>query len=290
MTRTEPAQQTPAETGQTSAGPAQQTELAQQSMEPAQALAAAARRALRAPSILNTQPWRWRVRGDELELFADSSRQLTSIDPTGRLLTLSCGAALHHARVALTATGYDASVERFPNPDDEDLLARIRIVGQHEPPERALDDLEAMRRRHTDRRPFAATVPVPAPAVAALSRAADDEDAWLHQIPVDDVPALAAAVSNAGGLGSIAIGSGTLAQAREAIGATRALTARPFQVNVFCHAPARRDAAVEAAWIRHMAPLFAEFGASPPAELREIYPSFIADEAMLRLLLETLRP
>lgn len=100
-------------------------------------------------------------------------------------------------------------------------------------------------------------------------------------------PALAAAVSNAGGLGSIAIGASTLAQARDAIEATRALTARPFQVNVFCHAPARRDAAVEAAWIRHMAPLFAEFGADPPAELREIYPSFVADEAMLRLLLDT---
>jgi len=111
----------------------------------------------------------------------------------------------------------------------------------------------------------------------------------IIQAPMAGVstPALAAAVSNAGGLGSIAIGSGTLAQAREAIGATRALTARPFQVNVFCHAPARRDPAVEAAWIRHMAPLFAGFGASPPAELREIYPSFIADEAMLRLLLET---
>jgi len=111
----------------------------------------------------------------------------------------------------------------------------------------------------------------------------------IIQAPMAGVstPALAAAVSNAGALGSIAIGASTLAQARDAIEATRGLTARPFQVNVFCHAPARRDPAVETAWIRHMAPLFAEFGADAPAELREIYPSFVADEAMFRLLLDT---
>lgn len=164
---------------------------------PAQALAEAARRALRAPSILNTQPWRWRVHDDVLELFADRTRQLASIDPSGRLLTLSCGAALHHARVALAATGYEAVVERFPDPTDGDLLARLRLVADHEPPERAIDELAAMRRRHTDRRPFAATVPVPAPAIAAMAQAAEQEDASLHHVPAEHVPALASAVETA---------------------------------------------------------------------------------------------
>lgn len=98
-------------------------------------------------------------------------------------------------------------------------------------------------------------------------------------------PALAAAVSNAGGLGSISVGAATVAQAREAIRATRALTAKPFNVNLFCHRPAVVDAAREAAWLAHLRPLFAEFGATPPATLREIYTSFVADAAMLDLLL-----
>ena len=102
-------------------------------------------------------------------------------------------------------------------------------------------------------------------------------------------PRMAAAVSNAGGLGSLAIGSGTVAQARQMIMDTRALTDRPFNVNVFCHAPAVRDARREAAWLAHLAPLFAELGAAVPVALDEIYETFIGNEAAFDLLLE-LRP
>lgn len=97
-------------------------------------------------------------------------------------------------------------------------------------------------------------------------------------------PALAAAVSEAGGLGSIAIGTMTPAQAADEIARTRALTARPFAVNLFCHRPPRRDAEVEAAWIDRLAPLFAEFGATPPAALRDIYPGFTGAGEMLDML------
>ncbi|HET8882848.1 MAG TPA: nitronate monooxygenase [Solimonas sp.] len=97
-------------------------------------------------------------------------------------------------------------------------------------------------------------------------------------------PALAATVSNAGGLGSIAVGANTVEQARAAIAATRALTAKPFNVNLFCHRPATADARREAAWLAYLQALFAEFGARPPATLREIYTSFVVDEAMLALL------
>ncbi|MBW3500934.1 nitronate monooxygenase family protein [Janthinobacterium sp. NKUCC08_JDC] len=102
-------------------------------------------------------------------------------------------------------------------------------------------------------------------------------------------PRMAAAVSNAGGLGSLAIGSGTVAQARQMIMDTRALTDRPFNVNVFCHAPAVRDARREAAWLAHLAPLFAELGAAAPVALDEIYETFIGNDAAFELLLE-LRP
>ena len=102
-------------------------------------------------------------------------------------------------------------------------------------------------------------------------------------------PRLAAAVSNSGGLGSLGIGANTVEQARQMIAETRALTAKPFNVNVFCHTPAQRDAAREAAWVQHLAPLFAEVGAAPPDALNEIYRTFVNDEAALQMLLE-LRP
>jgi nitronate monooxygenase len=102
-------------------------------------------------------------------------------------------------------------------------------------------------------------------------------------------PALASAVSDAGGLGSIGLGASSAADSRQMIERTRGLTDRPFNVNVFCHAPAERHAAREAAWLAHLSPLFAELGLPVPEKLDEIYKSFVADEATYQLLLE-LRP
>lgn len=99
-------------------------------------------------------------------------------------------------------------------------------------------------------------------------------------------PAMAAAVSNAGGLGSIAIGATDVAGARAMIADTRAATNRPFNVNLFCHKPAARDAALEAAWLARLAPEFSRFGATPPSALTEIYKSFVEDDATLAMLLE----
>jgi nitronate monooxygenase len=102
-------------------------------------------------------------------------------------------------------------------------------------------------------------------------------------------PDLAAAVSNTGGLGSIGIGASTVAAAQRMIEETRARTSGLFNVNVFCHAPAQRDAACEAAWLAHLTPFFEEFGAVPPVELKEIYRSFLEDEEAFQMLL-ALRP
>jgi nitronate monooxygenase len=99
--------------------------------------------------------------------------------------------------------------------------------------------------------------------------------------------ALAAAVSEAGGLGSIAIGHLNAQGARAAIADVRRLTARPFAVNVFCHRPARADATREAAWLAWLAPHFAANDAAPPAGLREIYGTIASDDTMLAMLLET---
>ena len=109
----------------------------------------------------------------------------------------------------------------------------------------------------------------------------------IIQAPMAGVstPALAAAVSEAGGLGSVAVGTSTPQQARAAIAAVRGHTNGPFNVNVFTHAPATGDPAREAAWLAWLRPHFERFGAQPPAALKEIYRSFLADEAMFELLL-----
>jgi nitronate monooxygenase len=99
--------------------------------------------------------------------------------------------------------------------------------------------------------------------------------------------AMAAAVSEAGGLGSIAVGALDAARAQQMIAEVRERTARPFNVNVFCHAPAHADAPREAAWLAHLQPYFAEFGAKTPTALRPLYRSFVDDDAMLEMLLST---
>lgn len=114
----------------------------------------------------------------------------------------------------------------------------------------------------------------------------------IIQAPMAGVstPAMAAAVSNAGGLGSLSVGATDVHGARAAIAAMRAATDRPFNINLFCHQPAVADPAREARWIERLRPAFAAFGAEPPSALAEIYRSFLDDEAMLALLLDERPP
>lgn len=99
-------------------------------------------------------------------------------------------------------------------------------------------------------------------------------------------PALAAAVCEAGALGSVAVGAVDAGTARTMIADLRARTARPFNVNAFVHRRALRDLAAEQAWIAAMALLFERFGAAPPAALNEIYRSLNDDPDMLAVLVE----
>jgi nitronate monooxygenase len=112
-------------------------------------------------------------------------------------------------------------------------------------------------------------------------------DVPIVQAPMAGVatPAMAAAVSNAGALGSIGVGATNAAGAREMIAAMRQRSPRSLNVNVFCHRPAKADAAVEAAWIERLLPEFTRFGATPPNALTEIYKTFLDDDEMLAVLL-----
>jgi hypothetical protein len=127
------------------------------------------RTACLAPSIQNTQPWSWRiVAADQVELYADRTRQLPAADPAGRELVISCGVALDHFVVAAGSFGLTATVEEFPDGDDPDLLARIRL-GAGELTDAGVDQLAALENRRTDRR-GAQDWPVPPERVERLAR------------------------------------------------------------------------------------------------------------------------
>jgi nitronate monooxygenase len=98
-------------------------------------------------------------------------------------------------------------------------------------------------------------------------------------------PEMAAAVSNAGGLGSIGIGPADAEKTRQMIAAVRSKTDRPFNVNVFCNHPAAADVAREQAWLARLGAEFARYSAKPPARLTEIYQTFLTDDAKLAVLL-----
>jgi nitronate monooxygenase len=98
-------------------------------------------------------------------------------------------------------------------------------------------------------------------------------------------PALAAAVSNGGGLGSLGVAALGADGARKAIAETQTLTNRAFNVNLFCHQTPKPDTAGDARWIETLRPEFKKFGAEPPATLNDIYKSFLIDDAMLEVLL-----
>lgn len=113
----------------------------------------------------------------------------------------------------------------------------------------------------------------------------------IIQAPMAGVatPALAAAVSNAGALGSLGLGACNIEQAQQMIQETQQLTHRPFNVNFFCHQPAVRDVAREAAWLHYLAPLFARFNTVVPTQLREVYDTFLGNDAAVKMVLQ-LRP
>src|SRR6201993_1420242 len=109
--------------------------------------------ATRAPSVHNTQPWRWRVGSDSLHLYAERGLNLPSTDPDGRDLILSCGIALHHCVVALAALGWQSKVHRLPNADESEHLAAVEVY-RRPASEVDITLAAAIPRRRTDRRHY----------------------------------------------------------------------------------------------------------------------------------------
>jgi hypothetical protein len=147
--------------------------------------------ASRAPSVHNTQPWRWRVDESSLHLYSDPGRQLPNADPDGRDLILSCGAALNHCIVAWASVGWRAKVTRLPDPDDPSHLAAITLSPcSAESLDIAL--AAAIPRRRTDRRHYSSWQ-VPVGDIALMAARAARNGVTLCQ--VDDIDRLHKIVS-----------------------------------------------------------------------------------------------
>lgn len=122
--------------------------------------------ASRAPSVHNTQPWRWRVGDESLHLYAEPSLQLPHTDPDSRDLIISCGAALNHCALALSALGWQSKIHRFPNAADPYHLASVEVQ-RWIPSEVDVALAAAIPRRRTDRRRYSSW-PVPHGDVALM--------------------------------------------------------------------------------------------------------------------------
>ncbi len=162
----------------------------------AKALSDAATAAGHAPSIHNTQPWRWRLTSNQLDLFLDHSRGLEVTDPDARLALLSCGAALHHALVSLAAAGWHTIVARMPDAAHPDHLAQLRLNHRIPVSPAARRRLQTIGLRHTDRRPTAGA-PIDADALRSVIAAVESAGAGLHPLRPDQVYDLASAADQA---------------------------------------------------------------------------------------------
>jgi hypothetical protein len=132
----------------------------------------------RAPSIHNTQPWRFHWDGRSFELRADTQRGLTAADPEGRELVLSCGAALFNLRLALRKLGFNTSEQLLPVVSDPRLFARVTVTPGTPADVRTRRMYAALTRRHTHRGAFEDR-PLTAELAVALQRAAEAEGASL---------------------------------------------------------------------------------------------------------------
>jgi nitroreductase len=137
--------------------------------------------AIRAPSIHNTQPWRFAAGRDRLDVFLDRERALPVLDPTRRQQVISCGSALEFAVVALSAAGFDGAVDLLTDDADPDHLATIEVTGTREPSDEDRALAAAIERRHTVRAPFQSKA-VPDGLIDRLQEEAAFFDTWIKRI------------------------------------------------------------------------------------------------------------
>jgi nitroreductase len=138
----------------------------------------AAAAAIRAPSLHNSQPWRFRLRDGAIEVLADPSRQLAVADRAGWAVRIACGAATYNARLALATTGTPAEVVLRPAGAEPNVMARLTPGPARPGTYREGDLYAAIAKRYSNRQPFWPDS-VPSPTRARLIEAARAEAGWL---------------------------------------------------------------------------------------------------------------
>ena len=146
-----------------------------------QAMADLVAAAVMAPSMHNTQPWRFRIgpASQTIDVYADPARMLRFGDPDGRALHIACGAALFNLRLAAAVAGRQPVSRLLPDPGQPLLLATVRLAGPCRAQPDELELHEALSARRTNRSPFSSR-PVPPGVLAELAGAARKEGAILH--------------------------------------------------------------------------------------------------------------
>jgi hypothetical protein len=141
--------------------------------------------ACRAPSVHNSQPWRWVAEGAGLHLFVDRCRWVHSADRSGREAIISCGAVLDHLRIAMVAAGWQAHIERFPNPNNRDHLASLEFSPLEFVTDAQRNRTEAILLRRTDRLPL--DRPTYWASFEPVLRSSVDESVAMLDVLTDDV-------------------------------------------------------------------------------------------------------
>ena len=141
--------------------------------------------ACRAPSLHNSQPWRWVADGGSLQLFVDRSRVMYRTDRWGREAIISCGAVLDHLQVAMAAAGWRSNVDRFPDPNHRDHVASVDFIPMDCVTDAYRRRADAILLRRTDRLPMAA--PSDWVSLEAVLRTSVDDDAAHLDVIAEDV-------------------------------------------------------------------------------------------------------
>lgn len=105
--------------------------------------------AILAPSSQNTQPWKFNVSGNEIEVFSDKTRWLTVADADQREFYISIGCAIENLLIAAEHFGYVSEVQYFPEPNRTDLVGAVRFIPGGQPGDPKL--FQAILDRHTNR-------------------------------------------------------------------------------------------------------------------------------------------
>ena len=154
--------------------------------------------AIRAPSVHNTQPWRFVAHHDVIELWDDPARALPVLDPVGRARLISCGAALALAEVAAAGLGVSTQTTLLPDAEAPDHLADLQLGAPRAPDDSQLALAAAIGRRHTERGAFEESADLPPETVRALAQAVQVTGCWLRVVgSADDAAAVTVLLARA---------------------------------------------------------------------------------------------